>query len=705
MYYDNVFVTKYSYPEPIQGAWYSEESGQTPPPTSSVTIDNSFVSDGRADIGTTQTIGFHAQWSNGSSISSGSIYINGTQNAINSTGWASFTSTYSSPDVYKEASINMPIQASWIADDGTVYAGSLQTLYKSLDQGLSWQPLITFNSSNPVQLGSVYVSKNNYVFISPNETAAASDLGLWRSVDGGQTWLHVLSLPLDCSIWPMDEDSNGNLFVGVYTYGSSASNARIYKSTNKGTTWDSVYYDASARHIHSISVDTNNNYIYAAVGDVLSPWNVEYIIRSTSDGNINTWSQILSGLPQITSIAAIQSARLFATDSGNGQIYRTTDDASYTNVLNTGALCYGFWMKSNNLNGNIYASFVTNEFSTYSAIYVSSNHGATWNLYKTFSINSYGGYLGSETASNFVQGIMYYSVHLDNGYQNGIKFYPTSDVSPKRSVWLVTGVNCSGITSFTQTVSNRSVIWDQIKILNGGLTKSSGNLGDNTIVWFTACYQYDNTAFDNTKGTLYVNSLAMLWSSANSRWEYPYTANMVGTTALKVSNVLDNQFGLTLISDVVSPLNFAVLDQPFYIITNSTLTQLAFNSTSKTLTFIVNGPSGSSGFTNLTVAKSLMQNLTNLNVYLDGNPLNYTSASTNYYWNIQFTYHHSTHEVVVSFGSMSATTNLQVTKPTAASPNLAPILIIATLVLLFASILLAATHRLHKLQKQTSRNR
>ena len=78
----------------------------------------------------------------------------------------------------------------------------------------------------------------------------------------------------------MTEDTNGNLFAGVYTTGS-ASNARIYRSTDGGANWVSVYYDSSARHVHCVAVDESTNYIYASIGDLIGPWNIDYIVRST----------------------------------------------------------------------------------------------------------------------------------------------------------------------------------------------------------------------------------------------------------------------------------------------------------------------------------------------------------------------------------------------------------------------------------------
>jgi len=65
-----------------------------------IEIDQSYVSDEVADVGSIQTVGLHAKWDNGSQVVGGSIYVNGTEYITNSTGWVIFN--VSSPIFGKE---------------------------------------------------------------------------------------------------------------------------------------------------------------------------------------------------------------------------------------------------------------------------------------------------------------------------------------------------------------------------------------------------------------------------------------------------------------------------------------------------------------------------------------------------------------------------------------------------------------------------
>ncbi len=56
----------------------------------------------------------------------------------------------------------------------------------------------------------------------------------------------------------------------------------------------------------------------------------------------------------------------------------------------------------------------------------------------------------------------------------------------------------------------------------------------------------------------------------------------------------------------------------FSVESNSTVSALAFNTTSSELSFTVSGPSGTKGYVKVSIAKSLVENVSDVKVYLDG---------------------------------------------------------------------------------------
>jgi outer membrane protein assembly factor BamB len=94
----------------------------------------------------------------------------------------------------------------------------------------------------------------------------------------------------------------------------------------------------------------------------------------------------------------------------------------------------------------------------------------------------------------------------------------------------------------------------------------------------------------------------------------------------------------------------------FAVSSNSTVSALAFDSSSNILTFTVSGPSGTTGFVDMQIAKNLVANIANLKVYLDGNTLDYTATSTANSWLLHYSYSHSTHSITVNLGATVTTT-------------------------------------------------
>ncbi len=97
----------------------------------------------------------------------------------------------------------------------------------------------------------------------------------------------------------------------------------------------------------------------------------------------------------------------------------------------------------------------------------------------------------------------------------------------------------------------------------------------------------------------------------------------------------------------------------FSVVSNSTVSALSFDSTNQELSFTVSGESGTNGFVEVMIAKTLVPNIVNLKVYLDQTKLNYIATSENDSWFLYFTYSHSVHDVTVAFGDSNGSTATQ----------------------------------------------
>jgi len=133
----------------------------------------------------------------------------------------------------------------------------------------------------------------------------------------------------------------------------------------------------------------------------------------------------------------------------------------------------------------------------------------------------------------------------------------------------------------------------------------------------------------------------------------------------------------TVVSLAIMPYTSQNNQVVFSIASNSTVTDLEFNSTSRQLSFTVSGPSGTTGYVDAYIAKTLIGDISTLKVYLDGAPLPYNATSQGDSWLIYFTYHHSTHSVVMSLGQASTKPVTETSTETITAASIAVVVAIA----------------------------
>jgi hypothetical protein len=92
----------------------------------------------------------------------------------------------------------------------------------------------------------------------------------------------------------------------------------------------------------------------------------------------------------------------------------------------------------------------------------------------------------------------------------------------------------------------------------------------------------------------------------------------------------------------------------FAVASNSTISSLAYNSTTNELSFKASGPSGTTGYTDVFISKTILQEPSELTVTIDGKQTNFTSTSVYDFWALHFVYSHSAHNVAINLGSDAA---------------------------------------------------
>ena len=118
----------------------------------------------------------------------------------------------------------------------------------------------------------------------------------------------------------------------------------------------------------------------------------------------------------------------------------------------------------------------------------------------------------------------------------------------------------------------------------------------------------------------------------------------------------------------------------FSVSSNSLLSGLSFNSNTRELSFVVSGPSGTNGTVDVHIAKSIIEDISTLKVYIDGKQVDYTVTSKDDSWIVHVTYEHSTHRLVAQLDSMSNTLN-----PTLSTPLIVAA-IVGVIAVIFAGI-------------------
>ena len=189
----------------------------------------------------------------------------------------------------------------------TYYFGSVGGgIWKTKDGGMIWEN-VSDGYFNTGSVGAVAVSESdpNVVYVGMGEACIRPVMtshgdGVYKSTDAGETWIHsgLKDTRTISSVLVHPKDHN-TVYVAVQGDQYQASKSRgIYRSVDGGQTWEKVLYVNEHAGASGLSMDRNNpRILYAAFWDhQRKPWQMRSggdgsgIYKSTDGGN--TWNTV-----------------------------------------------------------------------------------------------------------------------------------------------------------------------------------------------------------------------------------------------------------------------------------------------------------------------------------------------------------------------------------------------------------------------------
>jgi photosystem II stability/assembly factor-like uncharacterized protein len=205
-------------------------------------------------------------------------------------------------------------------------------VWKSDDYGRTWTPIFDEQSTQSVGAIAVAPSDPSIIYVASGEGLHRPDLsvgnGIYKSTDAGKTWTHLgLRDGQQIPALVVDPRDPNKLFAAVLGHPYGPNDERgIFRSTDGGATWLKVLSVDENTGGSDIQMDpANPDVLYASLWESREgPWEDNNQFQGTGGGLFksadggNTWHPLTRGLPnklaQINvAIAASQPNRLYAT--------------------------------------------------------------------------------------------------------------------------------------------------------------------------------------------------------------------------------------------------------------------------------------------------------------------------------------------------------------------------------------------------------
>ncbi len=221
---------------------------------------------------------------------------------------------------------------------------------------VEWEPIITTGFPS----GSVYPV--NVLAVEPDEQslfAGTGGGGVFRSIDGGQTWQPVNQGLTDPNVWAFTVGPDGqSLFTGTFGGG-------VFHFDNEEQTWQSVNQGLTSLHVFALIMGPDGQSLFVGTND-------GGVFRSDNGGQ--TWHPVNEGLTNLTVrvlIVGPDGQSFFAGTFGG--VFRSDDRGQTWQPVNQGLSNPNVWSLAVGPDGQ---SLFVGTFG--GGVFCSNDGGQTW---------------------------------------------------------------------------------------------------------------------------------------------------------------------------------------------------------------------------------------------------------------------------------------------------------------------------------------
>lgn len=221
----------------------------------------------------------------------------------------------------------------------TIFAASASGgLWRSVNEGTTWEAV--FEEGPATTVGDIAISRSHprtmYIGLGEPNTyrSSYSGTGVYRSVDGGDTWTHLgLSDTHHIGRIVIHPENPDIVYVAALGHQYTFNRERgVFKTTDGGDTWKKVFYIDEKTGVIDLAMDpADPDILYASAGERLrrawhnpvpefgNPGRGVFLTRDAGE----TWSPANTGLPDLKMTGRIG---LDVTPAKPGLIYAVVDN-------------------------------------------------------------------------------------------------------------------------------------------------------------------------------------------------------------------------------------------------------------------------------------------------------------------------------------------------------------------------------------------